>query len=520
VPDSRRASLLTVLLCGACFVGALTLYTRENTIPYYYHSDEPSKVNQVTGARALNFKHPLLLMNSTRAVAWATDVGPNKQRASLAGRWVSATFGALSVAGLVALAWRQRGAWAAVCVAPIVLLSHGLFTFSHFMKEDTALVVGIVATLLAATEFLQRPTPGRAALLGAACGLALSGKYIGAVMLLPMLPLVIWASRRSGTALTVRALGGFAAGLVLVVALVNVTVFFEFDSFLAGLGYETDHATTGGGKPFASLFSLSYVYGLASQSTWPIRILAPLYVGWVLLTFRSRRPDELLVALFPVVYLALLQSSPIKAIRYLLPIVVIAHYLAGLAVAVGVERLVPSRWRAAATAIALALVLAPQVLQIRTHLEEFAGDSRLALYEWVKDTVPEDARILQDRYAGLPDRRWGYFTETNPLLPQPITTRHFVGEFGDVAKMKSEGIEFVAVCGRAFSRFFEDDVKFGSDESRAHFETMRDVYTELFDEERLVFEAGGPKIAGAPVNPIVRVFALGEDPGPAPTRRP
>jgi len=520
VTDSRRASVFTLLLCGACFAAALALYTRANTIPYYYHSDEPSKVNQVTGARALNFKHPLLLMNSTRAVAWATDVGPNKQRASLAGRWVSATFGALSVAGLVALAWRQRGPWAAVCVAPIVLLSHGLFTFSHFMKEDTALLVGIVATLLAATEFLQRPTAGRAALLGAACALAVSGKYIGAVMLLPMLPIVILASRRAGAAATVQALGAFMVGLLLVVSLINVTVFFEFDRFLGGLGYETDHARTGGGKPFASLFSLSYVYGLASQSTWPIRILAPLYVGWVLLTFRSRRPDELLVALFPVVYLALLQSSPIKAIRYLLPVFVIAYYLAGLAVAVGVERLVPTRWRAGATAIALVLVLAPQVLQIRTHIQEFASDSRLALYEWVKGTVPEDARILQDRYAGLPDRRWGYFTETNELLLQPITTRHFVGEFGDVAKMKSEGIEFVAVCGRAFSRFFEDDVKFSSDESREHFEAMRDVYTELFDENQLVFEAGDPKIAGAPVNPIVRVFALGDNSAPSATRRP
>jgi hypothetical protein len=74
--------------------------------------------------------------------------------------------------------------------------------------------------------------------------------------------------------------------------------------------------------------------------------------------------------------------------------------------------------------------------------------------------------------------------------------------------MRSEGIEFVAVCGRAFSRFFEEDVQFGSDESRDRFEQMRTGYSELFDEAALVFEAGGPRIAGAPVNPIVRVYAL------------
>jgi hypothetical protein len=509
VPEPRQATLFIALLCAACFAAGLALYTRANTIPYYYHSDEPSKVNQVTGTRPLNFKHPLLLMNSTRAVAWAIDAGPNKQRAALAGRWVSATFAALSVAGLALLAWRQQGALAALCVAPIVLLSHGLFTFAHFMKEDTALLVGVVATLLAATAFLRCPSPGRAALLGAACGLALSGKYIGAVVLVPLLPLVVWQLRSSGAAAIGRSLALFGVGFALVVAVVNVTIFFEFDRFLAGLSYETDHATTGGGKPFASLFSLSYVFGLASQSTWPVRILAPAYVAWVLVTFRSRRPDELLVALFPVAYMALLQGSPIKAIRYLLPVVVLAHYLAGMALAVGLERLVPARWRAGAAALALALVLTPQVLAVRTHVAEFEEDSRLALYEWVRSHVPEDAHILQDRYAGLPDPRWGYFTETNVLLPQPITTQHFVGEFGDVAKMRSEGIQYVAVCGRAFSRFFEDDVKFGSDESREHFERMREVYTALFEEEDLVFEAGGPLISGAPVNPIVRVYALG-----------
>ena len=508
MPGSQRPAAVVLLLCAASFAASLFLYTRANTIPYYYHSDEPSKVDQVTAVRALNFKHPLLLMNGTRAVAWATGVGQDKQRAAMAGRWVSATFGALGVAGLVWLAWRQRGLLAAVCVAPIVGLSHGLFTFSHFMKEDTALVVGLVASLVAASEFCRRPSPGRAAWVGAGCALALSGKYIGAVVLVPLLPLVVWVLRREGAAALGRGIGAFSLGLALTVALVNVTVFFEWDRFLGGLSYETDHATTGGGKPFDSVFSRSYVFGLASQSTWPVRVLAPAYVLYVLATFRKRRADELLVALFPVAYLLLLQVSPIKAIRYLLPVVVLAHFCAGMALAVGLERLAPARGRALAAVLALAVVLVPQVRSIREHLAEFRNDSRLVLYEWVRREVPEDARILQDRYAGLPTERWGYSTETNAVLPHRIYTRHFVGELGDTAQMRADGIDYVAVCGRAFSRFFEEDVKFSSEESRAHFEAMRAVYEDLFENEELVFEAGGPKIAGAPVNPIVRVYRL------------
>jgi hypothetical protein len=152
-------------------------------MPFYYHSDEPSKVEQVIGLRPLNFKHPLLLMNATRALAFASGV-EDRQAAVRAGRTVSAAFAAGTVTALAALAWLAGGLLAAACVAPLVLLSHGLFTFAHFMKEDTAVTFGFACVLLAASAFAQRPRAGTAAALGAACALALSGKYVGAVALL------------------------------------------------------------------------------------------------------------------------------------------------------------------------------------------------------------------------------------------------------------------------------------------------------------------------------------------------
>ena len=74
--ERNRALLLT--LCLATLLAGCWLYTRANTIPYYFHSDEPSKVTQVMGERGLNFKHPLLLMNGTRLGAWLVEPGGRK----------------------------------------------------------------------------------------------------------------------------------------------------------------------------------------------------------------------------------------------------------------------------------------------------------------------------------------------------------------------------------------------------------------------------------------------------------
>ena len=114
-------------------------------------------------------------MNATRALAFASGA-EERQAAVRAGRTVSAAFAAGAVTALAALAWLEGGLLAAACVAPVVLLSHGLFTFAHFMKEDTAVTFGFACVLLAASAFARRPRPGAAAALGAACALAALGE--------------------------------------------------------------------------------------------------------------------------------------------------------------------------------------------------------------------------------------------------------------------------------------------------------------------------------------------------------
>jgi hypothetical protein len=503
-PGARPPALAGALLLAATFAACFFLYRQSAGMPFYYHSDEPSKVEQVTGERTLNFKHPLLLMNGTRALAHLTGMDGERQAAVHAGRTMSAVFAAACVATLAALAWLELGLGAAACVALVLGTSHGLFTFAHFMKEDTAVAFGLSAVLLGASAFARRPGAATAAALGGACALAISGKYVGAVALAGALPLVVARTRRAGG--TGRALAGFAAGLVAVLAIVNVSILLDFTSFRAGLAYETDHVATGGGRPFAGIFSIAYWHGLVAQTTWPVRLLSVGWLAWVLATWRERSFGERALALFPIAYFALLQVSPIKAIRYLLPVVVALYAMAGFAIATVARA--PGRGRKLAALVLLAATFASGARQVRIHLGEFATESRTALYTWVRREIPPGSAILQDRYAGLPDPSEGYSTPEQPYLPQMIVTKHYAVDYGTYDELVARGIEYVAVCDRITHRFFTSARRFGSEETRLKFERRRDRYAEIFSRGELVFEQGTSRIPGAPVNPIVRVYRI------------
>jgi hypothetical protein len=458
---ARAEALAGAALLLATFAALLLLYTRHAGMPFYYHSDEPSKVEQVTGERPLNFKHPLLLMNATRALAHATAADGERQAAVRAGRFVSAAFAALAVATLAALAWLERGLLAAACVAVVVGLSHGLFTFSHFMKEDTALVFGLAAALLGASAFARRPSAARAAAFGAGCGLALSAKYAGAVALAGALPLLVFALRGAPRPGLARGLLAWLEGLLACLALVNASGLLDPAAFRAGVTYEADHVATGGGRPFAGLLSPAYLHAFLDQTTWPVRVLGLGGLAFALATWRRRTLSERALALFPLLYLAVLQLSPIKATRYLLPVVVMAHAFAGVALA-GLAAALSARVtalrgparRAALTFALLAAAAVPQVRAVALHLHEFASESRSALYEFARTHVPPESAILQDRYAGLPDPILAYKTPEQPYLDSWVITRHYAVDYGTVDDMIAAGIEYVAVCDRTFGRFF------------------------------------------------------------------
>jgi hypothetical protein len=191
IAPSLRAALAVVLslFFGA---GAFWLYTRHNDFPIHYQPDEPSKADQLLDPfQRRNFNHPLLLLESAELAVKKLEVPRRPRDIVITGRWVSAVMASVGVAALALAAYHAGGFAGLLIAGPVVGLCPQLLVHAHYFKEDTALLSGIMLAMLGA-----RLTVGAKRwwsqllscfVLGVGCAAAASGKYFGAVTVVPCL---------------------------------------------------------------------------------------------------------------------------------------------------------------------------------------------------------------------------------------------------------------------------------------------------------------------------------------------
>jgi hypothetical protein len=107
--------------------------------------------------------------------------------ATVAGRWaVFLAFGVpLLIAGFL-LGRRFGGPAAGWLLVAMVGFSYNLVPWLSSLQTDAAVACGFLITLLAILRWQERPSPGRAAVVGLGIGLALASKF-SALLLLPIL---------------------------------------------------------------------------------------------------------------------------------------------------------------------------------------------------------------------------------------------------------------------------------------------------------------------------------------------
>jgi hypothetical protein len=497
---NRRGLLLLVLWLGGLLLFCLWMNTRYNDFPLFFHPDEPSKASQIV-TQQWNFRHPQLLLNSTRVMAAVVGAGENWQKIAEAGRWVSAGFAAGAVVLFVLMARWEHGYVTAIVAGALMTLSRSLVTYSHYMKEDTALLLGISACFVALVWLWRCGGLWQALVVGMACGLAASGKYIGIVMLPIALVLLCRQPDLIRTGRRIQAAAIMFAGMAVVFCAFNFPMFMHPDWLWRGLGGETQHVLSdhhGLQVDYWRWNVLSLLYG---EIFWPVLLLGCATAIWTAATWRQRPMSLRLVVIFALGYLAMLAVSRIEAARYLLPVVLLLHYLAAVGVVCFSQWLTPRTpvAQGAVLTCLCAMLLVPKAFTVVDYLGQFRDDSRLQLRAWAASHLEQTAQVIQESCVAMP--------LTLPGVEAKVVTEQFAVSRGGPRELRQAGFDYVVVSHTAYRRFF--DASRPTSQSQAWYESCRRRYMELFQQGELVWSADPQGQAVGPfTNPSLRVYRL------------
>lgn len=482
------------------FVAAFLLGMRHNSFPYFYHPDEAVKVEQVRTGN-WNYHHPMLLLTATKAAVTFGNVPMEAQRIVETGRIVSAAFAALAVVALSLLGYAWRGWAAAIAAGLTLLLHHQFFELAHYLKEDTALVFGVALTFLLTFLFAQKPDVWRAAMLGAAVGCAISGKYIGLAVLVVVLP-VFWHLPKEGRAVRIAA---FAGTLVAILLLINLPLILNLGTFAHSFDREMQlvvHGQQGATRRVPHSLYLNIFRDNTTPVMWVLLIvfLAERWRERRILT----RAEWLLIA-FPFVYTLALSFSPKTNDRYFLPATAMFTLFAGfgaLDTARLLSRWLPLRWATWAVIVALVAAQLPSWWRYETA---FQHDDNRELIEWVKAHLPPTAVIAKDSRILLPDPKNSRDATRFEPMPQTILAKKYAADLGNIAELRRMGVTHVAISETDYGGFFLNSVR-PQKRDIPEFERRKAFYSELLRNGDLLFQRDRGTVLY--LHPGIRLYAM------------
>jgi hypothetical protein len=504
VPVPRGRQLLLLAL-GALllFASVLWLDTRRNDFPFFYHPDEPDKVDQLITGK-WNFHHPLLMLGTGELAKRALGVPDKEQTLVVLGRWCSAIFAAGGVLGFALLGWRVRG-WPGFWIVGLLLLTqHQVFELAHYFKEDTALLFAVGIAFLALHIQYQRADIGASLFAGAACGLCLSAKYLGGVIMIPAIVLMV-AAQRDGRA-SGRQWIWFVLGFLAMAAAVNLPVFTHLDIFTHSFGRETQLVAQGekgytGGQ--VAIFEYLHIFVVdTTPAIWLLVIAELLYLrkhgdvfGWTMF-------------IFPFAFMLMLCCSTKTNDRYFLPATAAFQYVAAMG-AIDLPKIPPARWVSRAkpwllaTTALLVNIFTPSIGLI-DYLNAFAHDDRSEMLTWIRANVPPSAVMAGDGHADLPVDSRPERLAVHPLLPQRVIETKYVADLGATpAVLAAEHINYLVISESDYGIFFR---KAATTHLSPELQQKRAFYEDLFKNYQPVWER--PRGTGIYLHPGLRIYKL------------
>jgi len=492
IPSPARYPLGAVVMAGVLFVFSLMLNTRHNDFAYSYHPDEAGKTGQVIGG-SRNFHHPLLMLSATDIVSRVSFLPREPQTVVEIGRWVSAVFAAGAVVALALLARLRYGAVAGWGAGIAVALQVDLFETAHYMKEDPALLFGLALSLFAAQVWWSKPDARSLRFLAIACGIAVSGKYLGVIALLFALPLVIWARHAEPSLDRPARLKHFGLAYALTFLICNLPLFaLKLSSPFRSIRNEMKGVAGGHRGITREIPHGEYLETLHENVPVIVLGLATAYALFLLGTARRRTAAEWATLLFPLGYLAAISCSPKIADRYLLPVSVLIPFLAVLGAA-EIARLIASQkqrgWQICAQLLLAGLIVwicRAQWPALRRAYDGFTHDDPAAVAAWIKNNLPLDAVIAEDHRVNLsPTKANG--VSKNARVPQKVYNANFAPDLGTLDELRAQGVTHVAICKQSYGRYFKDETK-PREGAKTTFDQRQEFYAEVLEQGELVQE--------------------------------
>ncbi len=531
-------------LWGAPFAAAVLLavtlsifYSAQNDFPFQYHSDEPHKAQQVRSGN-YNFHHPMLLLGTASSACrfLPEEKAENLQTITETGRTVAAIFMSLAITAVAASFYLLYGWIGFIFAAGFLVACPDLYVFSHFFKEDTALLFGCGVTLSALAIFQKSASDWAVWLIGAGCGLAISGKYIGVLMLFAaLLSMMLVAAPDSQSVgkwkIRRRYLGIILAGTAITFVLVNSLALTNPSQWQAAFSREMSFVTAGRETPREALVNPRFYRELSEALPRAILIPAGLYLILFFTRRLFRQPLHLALLIFAGLYLLLLPFSAIYSQRYLLP----AHFCIHSIAALGFLELIRfvliclsglhGKWKAVKWPVAGALTLG-MAFALYDHgaqalpkaFMQFENGSRERLAEYIRRHVPVDAKVLQTSSVkfGAPD--YGFLAEVEPSFPQELRTVQRLYQIRDLAELQAKGFSYVIFTNkgardirRARARLKHLQENEGLSQSDALVVLAREgllIHAELLTEAELVYE-DKPRLS-PPVHPDLFLYKIPE----------
>lgn len=422
----RRAMLAGIVLLAA----VLRLWGIGFGLPYLYHPDEPNKIHASLGifkSGDLNphyFLKPGFIVYLNAAAHWpyylhGRIVGRFAVRddiplpvmltmgvgrtatpgAFLIGRLLTAAFSMATVfLAFVAARRLTRSSAAGLAAALFLAVSPGHVEQAHYITPDTYAVFFGLAAMIASLGIARRGAMRDYLLAGAAVGLAAAAKYNGAAYL--AIPVAAhFLGHRGATELKARHWVYLIAGVVFAFIALNPYAILSAREFVGALRSETHHYASG----HVGMEGGSALWYLRRFAFWEGPVL--LVALWQVARARRRR-RAWFVALFPLLYLAVVCFLPVRNARTALPALPFFFVFAAWGLAPVCRLMARSGRRRLLAAIGLAaLVALPLGRSIAFDLALATPDSRLSAARWLARNVPPGSRVAVEGYSAFVDPR-------------------------------------------------------------------------------------------------------------------